>query len=420
MRAKSTLCLLITLLVIQVNMDAQVAYTLETGSGMAGACYLPTANYTIGGPSARGRLPLDEYGNLPTISGLPTQAGGMAIDQKTGTIYSTNGYVVQQEGHPYYLAPSITYSAGLSVYAPSGTLNGLAVDAKNNILYAVGNDHLLQFDATTLLILSTPIHLSWLNAGTKLSGLGYDPDTGTLWACDLSGHVYEMMPDGTPVGPQPRSTVTTSSPLRGLAINTSNGISAMSAPFCSFQVSGYHVLVTDGTGIRDAMNPIGWPLSIGGNNTAVGLAFCSDAQLIPASSACPLNAWAIGVGGGSGGGGAAVGVGTGLPFTAAIPNTIELNGAPSNAWAKLLVDLCPIQGGIALPTGDIAYVWALSPTTISFNMMTNAWGRASFAVPAFVVPPGLQVTVQWYFQDPSNPTLYGCFSDAAVLVAGRG
>ncbi len=411
----------LTLGLLVAFVPAQVAYVVEVGSGSAAAKYLASAGYPTTSDSARGHLDLPEFGNLP-VSGITNNgatAGGAAIDQYNRAIYSCNGFTVQREAHPLYGEPGLTTAVGLGVYFPSNAITGLAVDSDSGVLYACDDHFLIAFNADTLVPNQGADYLYWLDQGDHLSGLGWEPTDGTLWAVATNGKVFNLDTAGDPIGSQPKSVVSSVATLTGLAINTSNGVGADQPPSCSFQVGGYHIMVTDGVNIYDAFaNGMGG-MPCNGNGTAHGLAYCSDGQLMPASSACPLNGPVVG---NPGLGGSFASIRNTAAATAGNPFGLELTGGPISAPCQILFDYCPIQGGgVSLPTGDTLYIWPLSPSFISVPDMTDAFGIAEFDVPSFITAPaqaGWQWTYQWYFPDASQPLLFGCFSDTMTVTWG--
>ncbi len=401
--------------------SAQVAYVVEAGSGHAAAKYLPSAGHPVTADSARGALQLPEFGNLPPVMiyNGGARAGGACIDQGASAIYSCNGFTVQREAHPLYNEPGLTTSVGLGVYFPSNTITGMAVDADGGVLYACDDHFLIAFDKDTFAPLQPADYLYWLDLGDRLSGLGWESASDTLWACATNGRVFNMDVNGDPVGPQPRSTVASVGTLTGLAVNTTNGVGAMQSPGCSFQIGGYHVMVTDGVNIYDAFANGGGPIPCSGNGTAHGLAYSGDGQLIPASSPCPLNGTAVG---NPGNGGGFASIETTNAAMAGRPFGLSLTGGPINSPCSILFDYCPIQGdGVSLPTGDTMYIWPLSLTVEICPAMTDAFGVAQVMLPPAMfgtAPAGWQWSYQWYFPDLSNPSLYGCFSDAMTVTWG--
>jgi hypothetical protein len=250
-----------------------------------------------------------------------------------------------------------------------------------------------------------------------LSGLGFESQTNHLWACATNGTIYRLDTSGAPVGPQPVALALSTGTLSGLAVNTTNGPGALAMPFCSFQTSGYHILVSDGINVYDALNPQAAPLPVSGaTGPSRGLSFSADGQLIPASSACPMNGGAVGnpnIGTGS-----FSGIRTTQPAATGNINNLELIGGPPNAPALLLFDYCPIQGGVLLPTGDKLYIWPLAPTVVILPHAVNPFGIAIYPLPLSVAPAGVQFSYQWYFGDVANPSIYGCFSDAMTITCG--
>ena len=406
---------------IAAFIPAQVAYVVEQGSGYAAAKYLPSAGYPNGADSTRGPAYLPEFSNLPPIgiNNPVAPVGGACIDQHTRAIYSCNGFTVQREAHPLYNEPGLTTSVGLGVYFPSNTITGMALDSDGGILYCVDDHFLIAFDKNTFAPLHSADYLYWLDQNDHISGLGYASSTDSLWACATNGEIYNMTADGDPIGPQPKSMVNSSATLNGLAVNTSNGYNSVAMPSCSFQVVGYHIMVTDGINIYDAFPNSNGPLPVNGNGTSYGLAYSSDGQLIPASSPCPLNGGFVG--NPSNGGGFAS-ISTDSAATAGDPLTLVLTGGPVNAYSVVLIDYCPIQqGGVSLPTGDTLYIWPLSLSAIQCPVMTDGFGRGELAIPAPFygsAQAGWQWSYQWYFPDVANPTLYGCFSDAMTVTWG--
>lgn len=402
-------------------LPAQVAYVVEQGSGNAAAKYLPSAGYPNTGDAPLGSLFLAEFGNLPPIgiSNPNAPVGGACIDQDTRAVYSCNGFTVQREAHPLYNEPGLTTSVGLGVYFPSNTVTGMAVDSDNGILYCVDDHFLIAFDKNTFVPLQAADYLYWLDLSDHLCGLGYESSTGALWACATNGEIYKMTVGGAPIGPQPWSVVNSVGTLRGLAVNTTNGLNAMPMSNCSFQVVGYHIMVTDGAYIYDAFANGNGAIPVNGNGTAYGLAYSSDGQLSLASSACPINGGVVG--NPSAGGGFASIRTTTVPI-AGSPTTLQLTGGPINHMCSVLFDYCPIQnGGVPLPTGDILYIWPLSLSVIICPEMTDGFGNADVAIPSSIytlAPAGWQWSYQWYFPDMSNPSLYGCFSDAMTITWG--
>lgn len=415
-------------ILLTAGLSAQVAYTLTDAGAFTGATpatYLPSAGYPLGGNDPRGPMSLPEYAALPLAPGIGVNVGGYCHDQATSTIFSCNGFYVQAEGHPLYDAPSISYSAGLGVYFPANHISGMAVDSSAGTLYCTDGRFLRSFDVssnpptfTPLQGVLAPIELTWLNSGVTLSGLGFESQTGHLWACATNGTIYQMDTAGSPVGPQPVALTVSVGTLIGCAVNTTNGSGSIATPFCSFQSLGYHILVTDGSFVYDAMNPMAAPLPIAGPTATVrGLAFSADGQLIPASSACPSNGGAVGnpnINSGS-----FSGIRTSQPAVTGNPNNLELIGGPANSAAVLLFDFCPVQGGgVPLPTGDTLFIWPLSPTVIMVPHAVDPFGVSIYPLALGLAPAGVQFSYQWYFNDVANPSIYGCFSDAMTITSG--
>ncbi len=424
---ETTLPCAIVWLLLPLSLSAQVAYSLtesSTATGAAPTVYLPSAGYSNGGTDPRGALPLPEYANLPVPANIGADVGGHCHDQATSTIYSCNGFFVQSEGHPLYDAPGLASSAGLGVYFPANHISGMAVDSDAGILYCTDGRFLRSFDVGTnpptflpQQAVVSPIQLSWLNSSVTLSGLGFESQTNHLWACATNGTIYCFDTNGAPLGPQPVALTISTGVLSGLAVNTTNGPGAINMPFCSFQHQGYHILVSDGINVYDALNPLAVPLPVGNpTGTSRGLAFSADGQLIPASSACPLNGGAVGnpnIGTGS-----FSGIRTSQPTVTGNVNNLELFGGPPNVPAILLFDYCPIQNGVMLPTGDLLYIWPLSPTVVMIPHAVNPFGISYYPLPLSVAPAGVQFSYQWYFTDVANPNIYGCFSDAMTVTCG--
>lgn len=359
-----------------------------------------------------------------TTGGSASDPGGN--DYTAEISFTSAGAVIYEQTAQGTVPFDLDQRSILFTPAGSGYAVSWATGNPTSTLYCVDDKHLRSFDVSGDPAIFTPqqgqlspIHLSWLNSDANLTGLGCESSTGLLWACDSLGNIYRMTTDGVPVGPQPVATVNSVGTLSGLAVNTTNGPGSMASSFCSFQVQGYHIMVTDGQYIYDALNPIGVPLPIaGGTGTTRGLAYSSDGQLIPASSACPLNGGAVG--NPNTGSGAPSGIRTQqVAASGNGGNGLELNGGPPNSQASLLFDLCPIQnGGVPLPTGDTLYIWVLSPTLVVVPTGTDAFGTGTFTLPIGAAPAGVQFSYQWYFQDVANPTLYGCFSDAMTVTVG--
>jgi len=403
-------------------LSAQVAYVVQKGTSSAPAKYLPSAAYPWAADSARGPLQLPEFGNLPysNVMNNGALAGGACIDDYWKAAFSSDGFKVQREVHGLYSEPGLRTSAGLGVYFPSNTITGLAIDSASGTLYACDDRFLIAFDKNTLQPNQVADYLYWLDLSDHLSGLGYDPVSKTLWACATNGRIFHFDTQGAPIGYQPRTTVSSAATLTGLAVNTTNGVNAAAMPNCSFQLNGYHIIVTDGINIYDAFGNGGGPIPVGGNNTAHGLAYCSDAQLIPASSPCPLNGGTVG---NPGYGGGFASMATTRPAVTGHPFGLLLTNGPVNSPCTILFDYCPIQGGgVSLPTGDTMYIWPLSLTSVAIPWMTDAFGVAEIQLPQAAygnAPPGWQWSYQWYFPDMSNPSLYGCFSDAMTITWGK-
>jgi hypothetical protein len=391
---------------------AQVVYVLDDNF-LGNTCNisLPSAGYPQGIPGPWPPPPLILVNFQAGALAMPPPAGGHAIDQLTRTFYSTDGLIVFADFHPFY-APFIpALPAPAPILLGGGPITGLAVDAVGGILYMCDA---ISFQAFSNVFpypsLSPAVALPFIGP-LPLTGLGFETSTGTLWACDSLGAIYNFTTAGVPVGTQPVSIAPPpiGQAYGGLAVNTVNGPGSLPPWSCSTQVSGFHIVVTDGVNVYDALNPGALPIPVPvGGGSAYGLAFSNDNQALTSPTfACPSN---------------------GLFPAATISQPthngtgpamdIILSSAPANTSVTLMVDFCPIPGGLTLPAGDILMINPFSPTYRTFSLVTDPFGIARLPVTLSNFPPGVQFSVQWYFADPLNPPFGVCFSNALALSTG--
>jgi hypothetical protein len=156
--------------------------------------------------------------------------------------------------------------------------------------------------------------------------------------------------------------------------------------------------------VYDALNPVATPIPVPAGGPAFGLAFSGDNQALTSPTfVCPCN---------------------GLIPTATISRPLHngsgpaadiiLSNAPPNTPVTLMVDFCPIPGGLLLPAGDVLMINPFSPSYRTFSAVTDPFGIALVSVPT-ALPQGIQFSVQWYFACAANPPLGVCFSNALGL-----
>ncbi len=411
---KRITCLsLLCLVAISLQLHAQGVYVLDSGTpGGASSIYLPSPAYPTGGAGPLGVVPMPASGFL-----APGAFGGMAIDQTTGFVYATDGVTITVDANPIYL-PFAAVPPALPLPAPAPPLlgglpiNGMAIDSIAGILWMTDGVSLGGFTLAAPYLPVTPaVPLAFLPAGGLLTGLGWETSTGSLWGCDAGGRIFNFTTLGVPIGPQPVSLAPSpiGIPMAGMAVNGSNGPGSIGAPFCSTQVPGFHICVTDGAAIYDALAAvvsfIPNPAFTGG--PARGLAFSNDFQILPGGVGCPLT-------GATPIGGWAKATHTG-PAGA---NAISMVGGPPATTTLLLYDTCPVPGGIFIAaSGETLWVSPLSPSFAFVPLFTDAAGAISVPVSLAPAVSGITYTMQFAVADSLAPLGY-CLTDAFQFTTG--
>lgn len=399
---------------ICMSADAQVMHVLDiTTTGEAQDVYLPSASYPAGGGSYFGVELLPVSGALA----IGPRSGGMTIDQKKSIVYSSDGFLITFDNNPLYLPFSPAAVLPSPVAAPllltTGPITGMALDTLGGILWMTDGLSLRGFTPVPPFLPVTPIFpITFTFSSNFLTGLDFDSATGTLWGCDLFGGIYNFTTTAVPLGAQPVSIVTlhsSSAGMGGLCVNRTNGFGSTGVSFCSTQSPDYHICVTDGPRIYDALvstNPIILNASSSGA-PARGLAMSCDNQIIPGAVGCPFTFTFPLIGmnkathNGAGGG-----------------NAFRLVDGPISTTALLLYDFCPIPGGLfVFASGETLWINTLSSTFGFAGFTTNTCGEVTVPISFSFATAGLQYSMQWAISDPLAPLGY-CLSDGMTFTAG--
>jgi hypothetical protein len=420
-RIHLVISVLVVVFALAIRGSAQITYTYDVSSpGIVEAMNLDSAAFPDGAPTLDPLLPAP----LPNAGLLPPAifpAGAQAHDDATRIIYTTDGFAIARDYAPHAFAFG---GAGAPLGPPvapvipppfAGPLTGLAMDSVGGVLWAC--DPFAAIPLSPLpphAPLGPPVTFPVIPFGSPpMVGLGFESATGTLWSVDSSGAVFNITTAGVPVGPQPVTVVPSviGFLMNGLTVNTTNGPGAFGAPLCSPETGGQHIVITDGVYIYDAVPGISPPLPIVGTSYSglgvVGLAYASEAQVLPGAAACPTS-------------GATPMAGTLAPnwVGGGAFNALMVTGAPPMTALLLVADLCPIPGGAFIAaSGETLWVSTLTPTAAVGGAVSDAAGTAMITVPFAIAPHGVEFTFQWGIPDPLAP-LGACLSDACLVRTG--
>lgn len=390
--------------------SAQSTYVTPFGMPVSFESYLPSALVPAGGPAPTGPIPLPMFGLIaaPLPAGFN---GGEAVNGITGQLYNTDGAFLTIDNNPQYVGaiapmPPFPVFGMVTAGMPITGLGWATVPAA-----VVGNQLLMsspvafQFRAPAAPfgplgpVIPVPFALG------PITGCDYDPSTGTVWLCDALGNIYNTTPAGLPVGPQPVAVVAMPGPaagpvLTGLAVNRTNGPGAFPPPFGSTQLPGYHICVTNGMLIADALGPNPF-IPTGSVGMSYGLAFSNDAQFF-VGSAAPSNVAQIRLNRPAHNGFGGPGL------------TINLIGAFPLQTAILCYDLLP-AAPTPVPWGGNIF---LNPATLGTVILgTDPAGNAVVPVPGGA-PPGVQFECFWIYGHPGNPPFFLSHTDQMEITLG--
>ena len=408
---KTTIAILLVLCAVAAQRsEAQVSYILDSfSSGTAAATYMPSTTYPTGAP---GTLPVIP---LPSTSGLIAGGleGGIAIDQATSRVFSSDGFTITTDDHSLYW-PFVGVAAPvLPAPAPAllsgGPITGMGADSTAGLLWMTDG---VSYGGYTLgapfaNVVPPMLFPFPLPAGLRMMGIDYDDADGTLWAVDIAGNVYHWVPGGAAIGPQPVATVGTpvGLPFVGLAVNDSNGAGALPPHFCSTQLLGYHIVITDGLQVYDALSSANPPLPANVNGAARGMTYSNDMQYTPGAGVAPI----------------AVGrPGWNKPQNNGVGpiNSLRLVAAQPLTSALFLYDNCHITGGLLIPlSGETLWINPLSPTFNFAPFVTDAAGEIDAPISLTFALTGFNLCGQWALYSPTSPLGYA-LTDMIRFVVG--
>jgi hypothetical protein len=288
--------------------------------------------------------------------------GDLTMNNATGVVFHTNGPLIGTQNHPQYpaIGPTFPPFAGP---AGMGALTGIAIDSAAGILWCTDGATCVgvaPVPGTPVIVPAFPLAPLGLLA-PPVTGLDWDPVTGSLWAVTSGGAVYNFMPGPVALAPVmfPLPAIA-GIPIVDIVIDRHPGA------FPGIYVQAFGLIANYATGVISPTPP---PLTPGIED---GIAYHSYPDILPSGCNC----------------GSAVTVGTLGPAT--IGNFsfgFNVTGVPPFSSCILGIDVVSVLP----PTSVFGCSLYLNPASSSLLLQTftaDGSGVATFPVP-LTVPAGL-------------------------------
>jgi hypothetical protein len=313
------------------------------------------------------------------IGGPGFPLGDLTMDNTTGRIWETDGFLIQATPNGRYapLAPPIPPT-------PSGLppLTGLAINVPAGVLYATDGVSLFTVLATPPFpAVAPPVPFAFPAIAPPFTGLDYDSSYDLIYACDAGGYVYYFTTGGGPSGPNPVFVPPGPVPPATDLATPESILPGMYVQFLGLGVIDY----TSGMLQPAAMTGIP-PGSEGG--------LAIHAHPATLAGACPC-------------------LGSFGPMTEGVsaPSLLgaaaygyTMSGGPPGSSVLIALDFAASPLAIG---GGCTY-WLPFPPFVLLPVGTNAAGEAFFpiAIPAMLSLYGVTVVAQWAAVCPTTPSGY--------------
>jgi hypothetical protein len=396
-RWHASACAAVVLLALSTG--AQTLYGVSGGASAVveasgppgGACAYPNGPFMSGFPTAVAfPCPTAFVGAPP-----PAILGDIAVDKAADTIWVTDGVLITE--YTVAGAALTSFALPLGVAVP-GPLTGLGYDTAAGLLWITDGFFANAFPPPAPpgcgVVPAVPVPFALPVAGPA-TDIEWDPLTGTLFVCDVTGAITNVIPGGAigPFGVFPAigAGCPMAPGLQGLAVNTASLGPAAAGPM---------LYVTDGAMIEHILP----------GGALAPPTFYTPAPCFP--TLAPLNGLAFAAHGlpfGAGAdnsGGAAPTIGSiGQSISPSPGFTTTIAGSVPGAVAGLFMSNGGVLGGYLCPAvvvvGLPVYVDPTFGLTLLGVVGIGGGGGAAFATPIPPgVPPGVMVYVQWLADPP--------------------
>ncbi len=315
-----------------------------------------------------GLPPVNGYPHTPPLPG-PIPLGAVSVDAATGLTWHTDGFLVAAGPHNWYPPAIPPIPPWAPPPMPAGPIHGMAVDSAAGLLWMTDG----VFIQATIAAFNGPLVVPPVPLAfgfpPPMTGLDWDPVTGTLWGVDIQGVCWNFNPGGFLVGP-PTPPVPTPGPPVGIAIDKTGNSFPPGAP--------RPIYVLGGSLVFEVWTGVVIPVTGSGGET--GLSFHAvPASFPPGPCACPS-----------------------LPGLAFQPGSNMYAGNP--AFSIDIFGLPP--GGIAIYGFDfggfnpafpvlntVGCGYGLNVVT-SFGVLANGAGMATLPISLVTAPVGTTAYVQ--------------------------
>lgn len=414
--------------------SAQTVYILnrDAATGLK-----PAYGALLPGPLAPGGLGLVPYFARPDMpnfyagtlvaTGTPLppigHEGAIAIDQETRIIYATDGSsFLSQDAHSIYGSTATAPTASLPLTGWSGgPITGLAVVSGAGLMF-ICDGTMCQARSKTYpySAVSTPFAMPPFPGVPGATALDYDPSSGHLWACNVHGATVQFTLSGGLIAAFPPPPTPGIAPVRGIAVNPMAG--PFSIPPLVPQTPGFHICLTNGDKVFDALPPYGViSASTSFDGHCRGLAFSSDPVLLQGRSVNGSLLFNNDPAANPGPGWTYPQIGMTRPSckNGISPCSVTLDGAAASAASLLIANvfpLAPAGGGIVIG-GDVMWANPFDAFYLIAPIAADSSGHAELLIPTSIVPVGFHMVTQWLVPDATAYLGYD-FSDALLFRIG--